>query len=436
MLTAPVEALGEGGFAVVTGNASGVRAPQPELLARYADRVSGPLAGLAGGYAAYLAGRGYASSSVRQHLGLMADLSTWLGEQGLGPDGISPPVADRFAAWAGTRRTYLATARSLAPLLGYLRSEGVLPEPAPVPEDARALLLAEYRQYLRAERGLAGTTIRDYAMYAAEFAAALEDSPGTGLAALSGARVLDIVPAQARRRRPPSAGAVMNAARSFLRFLYRTGRIPRPLAQVVPSAARRQSRLPGQLDAAAVTALLDSCDRQTEAGLRDYAVLVLLRRYGARGIEVTRLRLADLRWRAGEIVLRGKGGRADVLPLMHDAGEAVASYLQARRDPPPGTREVFLTVCAPSRPLHRATVHGIVARACERAGVPPAGPRAFRHALGCRLLAAGASLADVRDVLRHSDVVTTAGYARPGPDALAALVRPWPGSQPALAGTP
>ena|SRR6266496_2095013 len=114
MLTAPAKAVGEGGFAVVTGNASGVRAPQPELLARYADRVSGPLAGLAAGYAAYLAGRGYASSSVRQHLGLMADLSTWLGGQGLGPDGISPPVADRFAAWAGTRRTYLATARSLA----------------------------------------------------------------------------------------------------------------------------------------------------------------------------------------------------------------------------------------------------------------------------------------------------------------------------------
>lgn len=420
---------------MVTGNASRVRARQPELLARYADRVRGPLAGLAAGYAAYLAGRGYAACSVRQHLGLMADLSTWLGQQGLGPDGISPPVAGRFAAWAGTRRTYLATARSLDPLLGYLRAEGVLHEPSPAPEDARALLLAEYRQYLQAERGLAAVTIRDYAMYAAEFAAAVEDLPGTGLAALPGARVLDIVSAQARHRRPPSAGAVMNAARSFLRFLYRTGRIPRPLAQVVPPAARRQPRLPGQLDAAAVTALLDSCDRQTETGLRDYAVLVLLRRYGARGIEVTRLRLADLRWRAGEIVLRGKGGRADVLPLMHDAGEAVAAYLLARRDPPPGTREVFLTVRAPSRPLHPgATVHGIVARACERAGVPPAGPRAFRHALGCGLLAAGASLADVRDVLRHSDVVTTAGYARPGPDALAPLVRPWPGS--AQAGTP
>lgn len=420
---------------MVTGNASRVRARQPELPARYADRVSGPLAGLAAGYAAYLAGRGYAACSVRHHLGLMADLSTWLGQQGLGPDGISPPVADRFAAWAGAHRTYLATARSLDPLLGYLRAEGVLPESAPEPEDARALLLAEYRQYLQAERGLAPATIRDYAMYAAEFAAALDDLPGAGLAALSGARVLDIVSSQARHRRPPSAGAVMNAARSFLRFLYCTGRIPRPLAQVVPAAARRQPRLPGQLDAAAVTALLDSCDRSTETGLRDYAVLVLLRRYGARGIEVTRLRLADLRWRAGEIVLRGKGGRADVLPLMRDAGEAVAAYLLARREPPPGTREVFLSVRAPSRPLHPGgTVHGIVVRACERAGIPPAGPRAFRHALGCGLLAAGASLADVRDVLRHSDTVTTAGYARPGPDALARLVRPWPGS--VQAGTP
>src|SRR5260370_5924917 len=224
----------------------------------------------------------------------MADLSTWRGERGLGPDGIWPPVADRFAAWAGTRRTSLATARSLVPLLGYLRSEGVLPEPAPAPEDARALLLAEYRQYLRAERGLAGTTIRDYAMYAAEFAAALEDSPGTGLAALSGARVLDIVSAQARHRRPPSAGAVMNAARSFLRFLYRTGRIPRPLAQVVPSAAPPQPRLPRQPDAAAVTALPDTCDRPTAAAPRDYAVLVLLPHSRAQGLQVTRLKLREL----------------------------------------------------------------------------------------------------------------------------------------------
>src|SRR5260370_40741864 len=104
MLTAPAKAVGEGGFAVVTGNASGVRAPQPELLARYVDRVSGPLAGLAAGDAAYLAGRGYASSSVRQHLGLMAGLSAWLGGQGVGAGGVAAPGGGRGAGWAGARR--------------------------------------------------------------------------------------------------------------------------------------------------------------------------------------------------------------------------------------------------------------------------------------------------------------------------------------------
>jgi hypothetical protein len=148
---------------VVAGDASRAQAPQPGLLARHADKVSGPLADLAAGYVARLAGRGYASSSVRQHPGLMADLSAWLGEQGLGPGEVPPSAADRFAARAGSRRTYLATARSLIPLLEYLRGAGVLPEPSPGPEDARALLLAGYR---RAGRGLAVTTIRDYVMYA------------------------------------------------------------------------------------------------------------------------------------------------------------------------------------------------------------------------------------------------------------------------------
>jgi site-specific recombinase XerD len=388
--------------------------------------VGGPLAGLAAGYSAYLACQGYAGSSVRQHLQLMADLSAWLGEHDLGPAQLSPAVAARFAASAGCRRTYLATAGSLAPMLEYLRDAGVLPAADPGPADARAALMGEYRQYLRAERGLAGTTIGNYVMYAAEFAASLGDPLDAQLAGLAGAQVLGIVSAQARRRRPPSAGAVMNAARSLLRFLYRTARMPQPLAQVVPSAARRPPRLPPRPGAAAASALLDSCDRATGAGLRDYAVLVLLRRYGARGIEITRLRLPDLRWRSGEIVLHGKGGRVDVLPLMRDAGEALAAYLLARRGPLPGTGEVFLSVHAPVRPLHRATVYGIVARACQRAGIAPAGPRAFRHALGCGLLAAGATLADIRDVLRHQDLTTTAGYARASLDALSPLVRPWP----------
>ena len=164
------------------------------------------------------------------------------------------------------------------------------------------------------------------------------------------------------------------------------------------------------------------------AGRRDYAVLLLLHRYGLRPVEVSRLQLPDLHWRAGEFVVHGKAGRVDVLPLLRDAGEAIAEYLQIRRAAPPGTGAVFLSARAPVQPMGKNSVGALIARACTRAGIPLTGPRAFRHAVGHDLLASGASLVEIRDVLRHRDIATTAGYARAGVSALRPLARPWPGS--------
>ncbi len=209
-------------------------------------RVGGPLAGLAAGFSAYLTGQGYAGPTVRQHLGLMADLSAWLGERGLGAGQLSPAVADGFAAVMRDRRTHLVSALALAPLLGYLAERGVLPAfPRDRrPPDAQTALLQEYREYLRSERSAGEATIRSYLLYAAGFVTGLGDPLEAGLASLAGAQVLQIVSAQLRRHPPRSAAAAMNADRALLRFLYLTGRIPRPLAQVIPAAARRPPRLP------------------------------------------------------------------------------------------------------------------------------------------------------------------------------------------------
>ena len=78
--------------------------------------------------------------------------------------------------------------------------------------------------------------------------------------------------------------------------------------------------------------------------------------------------------------------------------------------------------------MGKNSVGALIARACTRAGIPLTGPRAFRHAVGHDLLASGASLVEIRDVLRHRDIATTAGYARAGVSALRPLARPWPGS--------
>src|SRR6266702_6279080 len=324
-------------------------------------QVSGLLADRAPGFAAYLAGRGYAKSSVEHHLYLMADLSAWLAGQGLDSGDLAGPAAGRFWEDLRARGSYLVKGTSLKPILDYLRGIGVLPEQAGGPASAAGALLHEYDRYLRAERGAGEVTIAHYLRYAHEFLAAAgwpQDGPefGAGLAALDGAQVLDIVSRQVARHRLPSVGAALTGDRAFLRFLERTERSARPLATAVPRAARQPSRLPGQVDPAMAAAIMASCDRSAEGGCRDRAVLLLLHRYGLRPVEVTRLELPDLRWRTGEFVVHGKAGRVDVLPLLRDVGEAIVEYLRIRRPAPPGVTAVFLAARAPVQPMRKSSV--------------------------------------------------------------------------------
>jgi integrase len=170
-----------------------------------------------------------------------------------------------------------------------------------------------------------------------------------------------------------------------------------------------------------------SCDRRRGIGRRDYAILVLLIRLGLRAAEVATLRLDDIDWRAGEIVVRGKGRTEERLPLPPDVGAAIAAYLRRGRPRRP-EREVFLRVCAPIRGLAPQGVSEVVRAASERAGLGSFGAHRLRHTAGTQMLQAGASLPEVAQVLRHRTVATTAIYAKVDHLALRELAVPWPGS--------
>ena len=116
-----------------------------------------------------------------------------------------------------------------------------------------------------------------------------------------------------------------------------------------------------------VERLIMCCDRSTLDGTRDVAMLLLLALLGLRSIEVARLELSDLDWRAGELVVRGKGGREDRLPLPEDVDAGLAEYLTLRGQR--AFRLVFLTLRAPTRPIRPDLVGDVVQRACRRAGV-------------------------------------------------------------------
>jgi len=247
------------------------------------------------------------------------------------------------------------------------------------------------------------------------------------LGGLSAADVVAFVVARCPAQSRGAAKMTVTALRSLLGFLYLRGLVVGPLANVVPSTASwRLSGLPRALEPEQVDALLASCDRGTATGRRDFAVLVMLARLGLRAGEVAALRLDDVDWRAGELVVAGKGRRAERLPLPADVGEAIVAYLQQGRPATALDRSLIARVRAPHRGLTGGGITQIVFSAAARAGLGPIHSHRLRHTAATQMLRAGASLEEVGQVLRHRQVLTTAIYAKVDRDALRQLARPWP----------
>ena len=291
-------------------------------------RVSGPLTQHAEGFRAMLAGRGYAPSSAAGQLQVMAHLSRWLAQQGRPAGEVTPTDVEQFLLvrkGAGYRRWL--SARGIAPLLEYLEAARlIVPAVSAGPLAPDSGVLAGYRDYLVTERGLAASTIRNYL----DAAMLLAAQDGMRLDALTADDVTRFVLAQCRNCSTGSATVLVTGLRSLLRYLHLAGFTSVSLADAVPSAASA-SPLPEATGPSQASRLLRSCDRGTAAGLRDYAVLVLLVRLGLRVSEVAAMQLGDIDWRAGELTIRGKGSRLDQLPLPADAGQAIAAWLSSGR---------------------------------------------------------------------------------------------------------
>lgn len=180
------------------------------------------------------------------------------------------------------------------------------------------------------------------------------------------------------------------------------------------------------MSAVDVQLLLDSFERSTPVGVRDFAIVMLVSRLGLRSIEVARMELRDVDWRSGELVIRGKARRQDRLPLPAEVGEALVAYLTSGRNPEDAVH-VFLTCRAPRGPIRADLVGDVVERACKRAGLPDVGPHGLRRALAGELLRRGAGLVAISQVLRHQDLATTALYAKVDLVALRQVAQPWPG---------
>jgi len=155
--------------------------------------------------------------------------------------------------------------------------------------------------------------------------------------------------------------------------------------------------------------------------------LTTLVRLGLRAGELAALRLDDIDWRAGTIVIRGKGHQVEQLPWPVDVGEAVVAYLRRGRPTTAEDRTLFVRVKAPHRALSTGGVSQIIVAAARRAGLRRVHAHRLRHTAATQLLRAGAGLPEIGQLLRHRRLETTAIYAKVDRVALRAIARPWPG---------
>ncbi|WP_198169877.1 site-specific integrase [Agromyces laixinhei] len=374
--------------------------------------------------------QGYTPGTIRNMLKDLGQVGRWLSSEGLVAEQLNEERVVAFLAArraAGQRR--VPGVRAMAPLLSYLREIGVAPGAQP-PVTPLGGLLARYRSWMVQERGLAPATVLRYENTARRFLQeqATDDDAFTP-EALTGADVNEFLLRECTRVSSGSAKGRVAELRSVLGFLYLQEITRLRLGTAVPPVGGwRFASLPPTVSAADVQLLLDSCDRSTSIGLRDFAMMTLVARLGLRSVEIARLELRDVDWRAGELVVRGKARRQDRLPLPADVGEALVGYLSAGRNPA-GARHIFLTCRAPRGPIRADLVGDVVERACKRAGQPVVGPHRLRHALAGELLRHGAGLVAISQVLRHQDLATTALYAKVDLDALRQVAQPWPGAE-------
>ena len=389
--------------------------------------VRGPLAPFADTYREAVSALGYTPLSIVRLLRQVAGFSCWLEDNGLAAGDVNGERMDTFLVFqrAGGRDSGLVSRPGLLCLRDVLLARGVVV--ASVPErvlSRHEVLVESFERFLVVERGLAVGTVQGYVSHTRRFLARFGVDSDVG--AITASVVTDAVLAESAVVGVAATQNFVAGLRSFLRFCFVDGLTVNNLSEAaLPLTGRRRSPLPQGISRADAKALLESCDRRTGLGRRDYAIIVTLLRLGLRRAELSGLTLDDIDWRAGELVVRGKGSRVDRLPLPTEVGAAIAAYLQRGR-PVSDRREVFLRDRAPFEPIASGTVASTVRRACRRAGIAEVGSHRLRHTMACDMVAADVPLVEIAQVLRHRSLQSTAIYARVDVEQLRQLAMAWP----------
>lgn len=276
--------------------------------------------------------------------------------------------------------------------------------------------LRDFLTFARVEAGLAPSTLEAYTRDLHEMVAHLDAQGVPDPAQTTVEHLAEHVRHLSRERALDPRTIVRHLAtmRVFFRFLHANFRIPRDPARLLERPTHWK-RLPGTLSPVQMKTLVESPAPEHGAlWLRDRAMLELMYAAGLRASEVGTLKMNDFNETLGVVSVIGKGNKHRVVPVGVPAIEAIKAYLTQLRPHlcrwNDGRDRFRLLLSHTGRPIERVAVWQIVAKYAAIAGIRGVHPHLLRHSFATHLVAGGADLRVVQELLGHADIGTTQIY--------------------------
>ena len=395
---------------------------------------SGPTGSYIAGFGKTLWEAGYAEITARRHIRAAQHLIYWAQHRHIPPAAMDNTHVERFKRHLPRCRcpSYGCSDRALVTgahlFIEHLQRVNVIPRRSDHGKEPKTpALLGAFCQWMRVNRSIAEVTLYNYSLGVRD----LLKTIGDDVSHLDAQKLRKFVLDESRHSGRAKAKTMVTGLRAFIRFLITSGLCPAGLDGAIPTLAYwRLSTLPRYLQAEEVERIVAACSSNTTVGMRDRAIVLLLARLALRAGDIVHLRLGDIDWKEGWILVSGKGRRESRLPLPKEVGEALAAYVTGAR-PLVDTDTLFVRSRAPLRGLSsHCAISVIVARAMRRAGIncPSRGAaHILRHSAATTMLRQGASLQEIAAVLRHRSIATTSIYAKVDVLALQEIAQPWPG---------
>jgi site-specific recombinase XerD len=372
-----------------------------------------PILGLVlDGFTEFLSDLGYPRYIVRRHIQSTCIIDFCLREHGCcSIKKITRATLKFCAPKPGHSQDNISAAAAVMLLERYFDNLKILPPPNP-PSPLEEKII-EYHRYLDQVRGFSISTINDHCRTVSEFISGCGGLPY--LKKLTSKDIENFICKIGKRFNRGSLQHVIAHIRAFLRYLIMRNEAPMGLdAQIDTPCVYREEQLPRSLDWRTVQTIIQSIDRSTAIGKRDYAMLLLVTTYGLRASDVVSLKLDDIDWRKNIIqIFQHKTTTPLLLPLTEAVGESIVEYLRRGR-PQVSFREIFSRCKAPNGPIKPTTMNEAFKCWVRRSGllITFQGSHCLRHSYAVHLLRQGTPLKTIGDLLGHRDFESTCVYLR------------------------